>query len=50
MFEGLIEFIEQTLFRLVNHIVDIAEPPVTGANFAMGVTKAKRVMRRYSVF
>ena len=44
MFEGLIEFIEQTLFRLVNHIVDIAEPPVTGANFAMGVQKAKRVV------
>lgn len=42
MFEGLIEFIEQTLFTLINRIVDLAEPVATGPN--LGTQKAKRIV------
>jgi len=44
MFEGLIEFIEQTVFSLINQIVATDPIPTLGSEFSAGAEKAKRIV------
>lgn len=44
MFEGLIEFIEQTIFSLINQIVAATPPVQSGSDGAAGAYNAKRIV------